>query len=94
MNQLHPHCCVLFTAIECPALSTLANGDISYTPDMTGPLDFATIATHSCNTGFFLMGIGTLRSCGGDGSSTVGIWNGTAPTCLGIVIKPKMKTSS
>lgn len=73
---------LLFTAIKCPALSAFANGDITYAPDTTAPFEFLSIATHSCNIGFFLTGDET-RSCGGDGSSAVGVWNGTASTCSG-----------
>ncbi len=59
---------------------------IAYSPDTTSPFDFGTTATYSCNDGYFLEGEQT-RSCAGDGSSTMGTWDLTAPTCTGIVVE-------
>ena len=72
------------TAIKCSQLDPISNGMISYSPDsVVGSYDLATIATHSCNEGFYLSGAIT-RECIGDISSSFGSWNGrSAPTCMG-----------
>ena len=70
----------LFTAIECPALADVMNGDIVYASDMTAPYDLGTTATHSCNSGYSLVGV-KKRTCGGDGSSITGEWDRIEPTC-------------
>ncbi len=70
-------------AITCASLSPIVNGMIMYSPDQTSPYDYNTIATHSCNEGFFLEGEQT-RSCSGDGSSTTGEWGGVPPICAGM----------
>ena len=72
------------TAIKCSQLDPISNGIISYNPDsVVGSYDLATIATHSCNEGFYLSGAIT-RECTGDISSSFGSWNGrSAPTCMG-----------
>ena len=56
------------------------NGTIVYTSDMTAPYDFGTTATHSCNSGYSLVG-DEIRTCGGDGSSVTGEWNLSEPSC-------------
>ncbi len=43
-------------------------------------LEFGTQAIYSCDTGFSLVGKNTT-TCTGDGSSTIGVFDGTAPTC-------------
>ena len=62
------------------------NGAINYGPDTSEPFDFRTRATYSCSEGFYLpVGGNAERICEGDGSSTSGVWSGTAPPiCLGI----------
>ena len=66
------------TAITCTGLSAPANGMVVFSSGM--PYGFGTVATYSCNSGSTLNGDAT-RTCGGDGLSTSGTWNGTAPTC-------------
>ncbi len=44
---------------------------------------FSSIATYTCDTGYGLSGGDTTRTCGGDGSSTNGAWDGMMPTCEG-----------
>ena len=61
-------------------LTDLTDGTIVYASDTSDPYDFGTTATHSCNMGFSLVGV-PLRTCGGDGSSINGVFNGVAPTC-------------
>ncbi len=71
-----------FVAITCSALAQIINGTISYESSTFG---FGSSATHSCMDGFFLSGSSTRR-CEGDGSSTSGIWSGSAPICTGTYI--------
>ena len=60
----------------CPDLDLLVNGVISYDPDMNPPFrDIGTVATHTCDNGFALVGVGT-RECQ---SGTT--WTEDAPTC-------------
>ena len=70
------------TAITCSALA-VANGGIAYSSDITGHFDYGTTATYQCDSGYELTGGDTVRTCTGDGSSSVGQWNGTALACLG-----------
>ena len=70
----------LSTAIECPALSDPANGGIVYVSDTSAPYDFGTTATYSCNSGYSLVG-DEVRTCGGDGSNTIGVWDLSEPSC-------------
>ena len=58
----------------------LTNGAIVYASDTTAPYDFGTTATHSCNSGYSLVGV-EVRTCGGDGSSVTGGWDSSEPTC-------------
>ena len=67
-------------SITCTSLSPIANGRISYSPDTTSPFDIETMATYSCDVGYFLSGSDT-RMCVGDGASVSGMWSGTAPIC-------------
>ena len=43
---------------------------------------FDAVANYSCDTGFSLVGSNT-RTCTGDGSSTIGAYDGEPPTCVG-----------
>ena len=70
------HC----TAIQCPALADLLDGFILYATDTTAPYDFRTTATHRCNLGFSLVGA-SRRTCGGDGSTIIGEWDLSEPSC-------------
>ena len=58
----------------------LTNGVIVYASDTTAPYDFGTTATHSCNSGYCLVGV-EVRTCGGDGSSVTSGWDSIDPTC-------------
>ena len=71
---------ILSTVIECPALTDPMNGGIVYAPDTSADYDFGTTATYSCNSGYSLVG-DEVRTCGGDGSSTMGVWDLSEPFC-------------
>ena len=45
-----------------------------------GNFDFGTEASFSCSPGFSLIG-NVIRLCVGDGSSSVGMFEGDSPTC-------------
>ncbi len=47
---------------QCPELPFFPNGAITYDPDMTAPHDVDTVATHTCDPGFVLIGSET-RVC-------------------------------
>ena len=67
---------IIYPTAICPDLDTLVNGEISYDPDMTSPFrDIGTVATHTCEDGFVLVGAGT-REC-----QIGGTWSGSPPTC-------------
>ncbi len=57
---------------------------------MDFPYGFGTVATYSCNIDGALSGGNTVRTCGGDGTNTVGVWSGTASTCQGENIFPPL----
>lgn len=65
----------------CPDLVDPNNGQIDFSPDISALFDFETAATYRCDSGFGLVGDFTVRMCGGDGNSDVGVWSDTAPTC-------------
>ena len=77
--------CILtgITCSESAVPSNIAvNGMIVYSSgDTTPPFDFGTTATYQCNGGYSLASGDIERSCTGDGRSTVGEWDGTAPQC-------------
>ena len=66
-------------AITCPALSAPANGNA---PSCTDSNNYGSVCTFTCNAGFGIVGSST-STCDGDGSSTTGSFNSTAPTCEG-----------
>ena len=72
-------------AISCAPLTDLTNGmPITYdtTVNSSGNYPFGTVATFSCVSGFGLSGSGAASSvCGGDGSSSVGVFDPISPTC-------------
>ena len=54
---------------------------IAYAADTTSEFEIGTVATHTCNTGFALVG-GVTRTCmGDDQADIIGVWSGSAPTC-------------
>ncbi|XP_064386348.1 sushi, von Willebrand factor type A, EGF and pentraxin domain-containing protein 1-like [Halichondria panicea] len=58
------------TIVTCPVLTSPTNGAL-FTPN----LNYLTIATYSCDTGYVLTG-SAARRCQADG-----VWSGVAPTC-------------
>ena len=71
-------------AITCPTPSDPTNGMVTFggsTP-VGGMLDFNVVATYQCDTGYALVG-DEMRTCTGDGSSTMGAFTGEQPTCEG-----------
>ncbi len=74
----------LYAAIQCPTLNDINNGDISYNSrNDAGQFGFNTEATHTCDNGFFLSNGSDVRVCGGNDSSTIGMWSGHIPVCTG-----------
>ena len=63
---------------------TLENGVVMYNADMMANFDLGTVATHSCDNGFVLMGSLTRTCMDDDGLDTVGVWsdNDNLPTCV------------
>ncbi|XP_064407438.1 uncharacterized protein LOC135352209 isoform X3 [Halichondria panicea] len=80
---------LICNAITCPPLTAPTNGFVTYnnTSDENGNYSFNTMANHSCDTGFVLVGNNT-RTCTGDGSSTTGIFDGEAAICEPITCPP------
>ena len=73
---------VCYTVITCDLLEDLGNGSIVYHDNVTEQLVFGTVANHSCDEGYFLVG-DSVRTCEGSGSTVEGEWSGTAPVCSG-----------
>ena len=75
---------IIHAAITCPTLMPPANADpITYSTVPSPALSFGTTATYTCSSGFSVTAGDVIRTCGGDGSSTMGVWNGMEPTCGG-----------
>ena len=56
---------------------------VTYAADTTADFSIGTIATHTCNAGYALVG-GVTRTCvDDDQADSVGVWSGTAPSCEG-----------
>ena len=54
---------------------------ITYAADTTPEFNIGTVATHTCDAGFALVGDMT-RSCEDDDQAAIiGVWSGSAPTC-------------
>ena len=60
---------------DCGSLTDPANGQVNHNDGTT----FGHTATYGCNTGYILVGDST-RTC-----QATGNWNGSAPTCQGIL---------
>ncbi|XP_064386533.1 sushi, von Willebrand factor type A, EGF and pentraxin domain-containing protein 1-like isoform X2 [Halichondria panicea] len=75
---------VICQTITCPPLTHPHGSVLHFSP---GPLyPFGTQARYlmiSCPGGMEERGVNDLRTCTGDGHSTMGVWNGTAPVCAG-----------
>ena len=66
----------LWTVVDCGTLTSTANGQIRHANGTT----FRQTATHSCDTGYILMGEST-RMC-----QATGVWSGSAPICQGMLL--------
>ena len=62
---------------------SLANGMVTYVLDTTAEFEVMTIATHTCNAGFALVGALTRTCMVDDQVDIVGVWSGSPPTCEG-----------
>ncbi len=74
---------LIVSAISCSVLSSILNGVIEYSIDVTDSFDYGTTATYTCNDGFFLES-NSERICEGDGSTVTGSWEGMTPVCTGM----------
>ena len=79
-NVVYIYSTYFSTAIECPSLS-VSNGVITYAADTMSELEVGTVATHTCNAGFALVGDMTRTCMDDDQADIVGVWSGSAPTC-------------
>ncbi len=73
-------------AIECPPLPAITNGVITYAADTTSDYDLGTVATYTCNAGYFLdlsFGGFEMRTCVDDnGLDAIGVFDRQAPRCV------------
>ncbi len=64
-------------------VNALPNGTVMYSVDTVAPFEFGTVATLSCDNGFFLDG-GDVRVCEDDDQlDTVGVWSESNAACEG-----------
>ena len=82
------------TAILCDPLENLLEPTIYDLPIQEGRYLFGTVATYSCGTRSAIVGGSVSTSCIGDGTSTLGSFNGTEPTCEGAEFVHNMMVSS
>ena len=52
-----------------------------YTTDTTPLFGIDTVATHTCDAGFALVGDSTRTCIQDDQADTVGVWSSSPPTC-------------
>ena len=78
----------MLTVIICPALPAVDNGMVVYFENTTASsYDFATQAMYKCSESYTLVEGDAVRTCVGDGSSSIGNWDGVAAICSGIHIR-------
>ncbi len=65
----------------CEELVEPKNGRIEYSSASPGNRLFGVTATYVCKEGFELIERETVRTCNGDGSSTIGNWTGSTAFC-------------
>ena len=73
---------------RCPDIPNPTNGRIDFTADDLAPFDVGTTATYVCDQGYVLLNLNggdtiRIRTCVLDNSSGIGLWNGSAPSCVG-----------
>ena len=79
---------LLSLAIVCPPLDELQNGNIAYDPNTPPSFMLMTIANHTCNSGFELIGP-PVRTCVVNPdvpNSPVGVWDQSPPVCQGMIV--------
>ena len=54
---------------------------IAYTVDITPEFEIGTVASHTCDAGFALVGDMTRTCTDDDQADIIGAWSGSAPTC-------------
>ena len=54
---------------------------ITYAADTTSKFEIGSVATHTCITGFALVGDMTRTCMDDDQADIVGVWSRSAPTC-------------
>ncbi len=59
---------------------------IVYSSNTTEPYDYETTAVYECDIGYEVTSGDSERTCTESGMNSEGIWNGTIPTCSGIVV--------
>lgn len=69
--------------INCLPLSTPVGGQLTFSSMSNPNYELGTNATYSCNSGLALLGSSDVRTCVGDGSSSIGNWGGNEPSCEG-----------
>ena len=68
--------------IECLGL-TVENGTVTYATDTMANFEIGTVATHSCDVGFILLGSVTRTCMDDDGIDNIGVWSDSTPICAG-----------
>ena len=72
--------------ILCSPLDVPVNGQISYSTEQHSNLTIDTIATYSCDEGYALVGDNQRVCVDDDQLDTMGQWNGSAPSCEGMLV--------
>ena len=77
------------------SLSDPLNGYITYSvgPDVDGNFTFGTTAAYACDTGYSLVPLATVRTCDGDGSTVIGSFDGSEPTCEGQLFVQRLSST-
>lgn len=71
--------------ITCLDIPNPTNGRIDFSPDTLANFNFLTNGVYVCDFGYGIRGNTSVRTCVAEGIGAYGDWNGTAPTCEGIV---------
>ena len=69
------------SAIQCLPLSSIDNGEITYSGGAAIDYDLGTVATFSCSAGYSLLGNHTRVCLDDDQADTIGIWSGKSSSC-------------
>ena len=74
----------MFADVDCGDLNGPANGQVNLTSGTT----FGHPATYTCDMGYNLVG-DSIRTC-----QATGRWSGSAPTCVGMLLKDDLSVYS